>query len=84
MSGLLLNELTCSGAQLLAQMQKLVTLALSFDTFHPGDIMSDVIFYVTRLAVRVEAGASLLIDQTFAQVGARSHPFIDFAVEAPK
>ena len=51
--GLLLSELCSNGPTVLKRMQKIIQLSLTFDTYRPNDVMSEVILFVTRIAAGV-------------------------------
>ena len=50
--GLLLNELTQSGPQLIRSLETLLRHTLYFDSYSMDDSMADVILYLARLAAR--------------------------------
>ena len=59
--GMLLNELVHTGPRLLGSVETLLRLALTFDSYSMADSMADVILYIARLAVRVEAASGMLL-----------------------
>ena len=61
--GLLLNELVHNGPRMLSSVTRMLELVLTFDTYRMDDVMSDVILFVVRIAVRVESSASLLLQR---------------------
>ena len=65
--GLLLMELVQSGPRLIEATSRLLSLALTFDAYRPDDPMADVIMFIARLAVRLEASAAYLLSGAAAR-----------------
>ena len=59
--GVLINEIAQSGARLLVSITRLISLALTFDTYDIDGSMASVILFLSRIAVDIEMAASMLM-----------------------
>ncbi|KAL1495919.1 hypothetical protein AB1Y20_014561 [Prymnesium parvum] len=59
--GLLFNELVHNGGRLVDSITSLLKLSLKYDAYRADDSMSSVILFITRLAVRIEQAATLVL-----------------------
>ena len=73
--GLLMNELVHCGARTLASITALLKLALKYDAYRADDSMSAVILFIARLAVRIEAAATVVL--TSERLASHDRPLLE-------
>jgi hypothetical protein len=64
--GYLINELTSRGALTVGRICALVELALRFDTFYAGDVMSGTLLALARIAAKVHGVVTQLLERADA------------------